>query len=365
MSTELLIFRHPDEFPEDVERLFAQGERAGISLGSAWFRTLIAAVIQPGDAVRFHVLRRDARAVAALPVIARASRIPLHRTVESLSNYYTTLYAPLLDPQVDAQGLTPLLGAIRRAESPLATLRLQPMDPQSRSYTVLLDALRLAGFLPFEFYCFGNWFLSAPQDWPSFLAGRNSKMRSNIKRMEKKLAQEGGTVEIVIDGAGHERAIEAYQEVYDASWKQAEPYPQFMPKLIAQATERGWLRLGIVWLGLKPIAAQVWIVANGKADIYKVAYDEAFKEYSPGTVLTARLMQHVLERDGVGEVDYLVGDDPYKKNWMSDRRERWGIVAYNPRTFGGALGALREGMGRLVKRVWLGLKARREKLPAP
>lgn len=365
MSTELLTFRDPDEFPEDVERLFVQGESDGISLGSDWFRVLLRAVMQPGEVVRFHVLRRDGRAVATLPLVTRASRIPWHRKVESLANYYTTLYAPLLDPQIDARDLVPLLRGIRRAEPLLTSLRLQPMDPGSRSYTVLLSALRLADFVPFEFYCFGNWFLSAPQDWPSFLAGRNSKMRSNIKRMEKKLAQEGGTVEIVVNGADRERAIAAYQRVYDASWKQSEPYPHFMPSLIAKAFERGWLRLGIVWLEAKPIAAQVWIVANGKADIYKVAYDEAFKEYSPGTVLTARLMQHVLEQDRVREVDYLVGDDPYKKNWMSDRRERWGVVAYNPYTPGGALGTLREGVGRLAKRAWRGLKPEREKPPAP
>ena len=112
-----------------------------------------------------------------------------------------------------------------------------------------------------------------------------------------------------------------------------------MATLITQASKSGWLRLGIAWLDRKPIAAQVWIVANGKADIYKVAYDEAFKDYSPGTVLTARLLQHVIERDGVHEVDYLIGDDPYKKTWMSDRRERWGVVAYNPATLAGALGA--------------------------
>jgi CelD/BcsL family acetyltransferase involved in cellulose biosynthesis len=126
-----------------------------------------------------------------------------------------------------------------------------------------------------------------------------------------------------------------------------------MAGLITRAAERGWLRLGIVWLKAEPVAAQVWIVANGKADIYKLAYDEAFKDYSPGTVLTARLMQHVIECDAVSEVDYLVGDDAYKKDWMSDRRERWGIVAYNPTTVVGAMGALREALGRLLKRVWL------------
>ncbi len=101
----------------------------------------------------------------------------------------------------------------------------------------------------------------------------------------------------------------------------------------------------------EPIAAQLWIVAHGRAEIYKLAYDENFKQYSPGTLVTAMLMQHVFEQDKVREVDYLIGDDPYKTTWMSQRRERWGIVAYNPRTLLGLLGLGLELAGRALKRL--------------
>jgi CelD/BcsL family acetyltransferase involved in cellulose biosynthesis len=111
------------------------------------------------------------------------------------------------------------------------------------------------------------------------------------------------------------------------------------------------LRLGVAWLGGKPIAAQLWIVSHGRAEIYKVAYDEGYKAYAPGTLLTALLMEHVIEVDKVAEVDYLIGDDPYKKTWMSDRRERWGVIAYNPRSLGGLAGWVREVIGRRVKSV--------------
>jgi hypothetical protein len=43
-------------------------------------------------------------------------------------------------------------------------------------------------------------------------------------------------------------------------------------------------------------------------------------------------MQHVLVEDSVSAVDYLSGDDNYKQDWMSSRRERYGIAAYNPRS---------------------------------
>ena len=61
-------------------------------------------------------------------------------------------------------------------------------------------------------------------------------------------------------------------------------------------------------------------------------------------------MQHVIDTDRVELVDYLMGDEPYKRDWMSRRNERWGIIAYNPRTPPGLLAATRHFGGKWLKR---------------
>jgi CelD/BcsL family acetyltransferase involved in cellulose biosynthesis len=120
----------------------------------------------------------------------------------------------------------------------------------------------------------------------------------------------------------------------------------------------GALRLGIIYIDGEPAAAQLWIVHNGCALIYKLAYDERFADLSVGTILSAALFQHALDVDKVAVVDYLSGDDAYKKDWMSARRERWGILALNPRSLHGALAIARHIGGRAVKRVALLLSNR-------
>ena len=115
------------------------------------------------------------------------------------------------------------------------------------------------------------------------------------------------------------------------------------------AADQGWLRLGILTLGYDVIAAQLWLVKSNKASIYKLAYVKGFEPFSPGSLLTQAMMRQAIDVDGVNEVDYLTGDDAYKRDWMSHRRERWGIVAFHLGTLRGAWLAAMHAVGRLIK----------------
>jgi CelD/BcsL family acetyltransferase involved in cellulose biosynthesis len=350
------VFRDLNELPSDALALLARHEKRNLELGSSWFRNLIDTVYTTDPFVRFYVLKHKGEAVAVVPLRVEEGRWGKH--AKSLSNYYTSLYEPALAPGLKSLELAVLVSAIRRDFRHLASFSLSPMDPASHAYQTLLGAFRLRAWLPFEYFSFGNWFLSVDTDWKGYLATRPSGLRSTIKRMSKKFTAEGGTLQVVTKASELPAAIAAYEQVYAKSWKQPEPYLGFVPGLLNTFAAKGCLRLGLAWLNGEPIAAQIWLVANGRAEIYKVAYNEAFKPYSPGTLISAMLMEYVIEQDKVREVDYLIGDDPYKKTWMSHRRERWGIVAYNPRTIAGLVGATHELMARFVKQQVNWMKAR-------
>jgi CelD/BcsL family acetyltransferase involved in cellulose biosynthesis len=350
---------HPDQLAPDVRDFMAQAEKRCPEFGVAWFSNLAATVYPGSQDLRFYVLRRQGAVLAVLPL--RAEKAGLGWTLHALGNFYTTLFEPLFAPECVAADLAPLVAAMQADFPGLRSLRLAPMDRSTASYRLIIDGMRGAGWKPYEFFSFGNWYQPVRGSWIDYLAERTGTLRNTIKRMTKKFNTDGGTLEIVAGCDDVARAVEAYETVYASSWKQAEPYSAFIPGLARTCAEQGSLRLGLAWLNGKPIAAQLWIVAHGRAEIYKVAYDESFKAYAPGTLLTALLMEHVIEVDKVAEVDYLIGDDPYKKTWMSHRRERWGVVAYNPRSLGGLVGWALEALGRRVKSV----KARFASTAAP
>ena len=117
------------------------------------------------------------------------------------------------------------------------------------------------------------------------------------------------------------------------------------------AAARGWLRLALARIDDRPVAAQIWLVAGACAYIYKLAYDQSLPRLGAGTLLTARLMRHVLDVDRITEVDYLAGDEPYKREWMNRRRERRGLVGFDPRAPAGVVQAARHFGGRALRRV--------------
>jgi hypothetical protein len=242
-------------------------------------------------------------------------------------------------------------------------IRFDAMDPSHPEYAIVLAALRQVGLKVFPFFAFGNWYLPVlGRSFQQYFSGLSSQVQHTVKRREKRfLASSHGRLEVVTGGEGLEEAIQAWNRVYQSSWKVPEPYPDFMPGLIGMCARRGWLRLGLAYYDGQPIASQVWIVSHGRAAIYKLAYSESHAQHSAGTLLSAHLMRHVLEVDKVAEVDYLIGDDAYKKDWTPQRRERWGIVAYNLRSAHGVIGYGMQVLGQF-KRLWAGRYARMTKI---
>ena len=343
-ASSVEIATHPGQLSLDALALLEVAGRRNIECGPEWF-ALLAKHLFPENA-SWLVLRQHGRCRAVWPVQSG-------RPAGAMSSYYTALYAPSHSADVPFTSLVELARALRKGKLNAGVHYFSPMDPDCLEFEAMESALTQAGFVTMRYFRFVNWYLPCQGlIWSQYFADRKGALRNTVRRMGKKLMSEGGKLEVITGGDRLEAGLAAYERVYAASWKQSEPFPGFVRELMVLCAQHGWLRLGVAWLGDTAIAAQFWIVAHGRAEIFKVAYDEAYKAHTAGTLLTAALMEHVLDHDRVSEVDYLIGDDPYKKTWMSHRRERWGIAAYNPRTVSGLFGLTRHFAGQLKRRWW-------------
>jgi|APTNR8051073442_1049403.scaffolds.fasta_scaffold03595_8 hypothetical protein len=321
---------------------------ASFDTNGRWFRLLARYSLLPKERAELWVAESETGKadLAIVPVRIAASG----QSLSALSNFYTAYYEPWL-LATDVAGLTAIVHEWATTHR-YACLDFRPMDPHGFAYRQLRHSMSAAGFISFPYFCFGNWFLPVlNRSFRDYAASLPGKIRNTIKRKHSRFEAAGGRLDVVVGGPQLHEAIAAYQQVYAASWKRPEPFPEFMPALMRACAAQGWLRLGVAWLKDQPVAAQCWILYGGRASIYKLAYDEQFSAYSAGTLLTAHLMERALDHEGVEEVDYLAGDDPYKRDWMSGRRERWGLIGYNSRTVAGLAGLLSTGTRTIIKRL--------------
>ena len=355
------VYSGTEELPDSYLNLFEEAGCQSVFLGLPWFQNFIQTGMAPEDRVRIYAAAGAQGTPTGMLLMrnSSSSNSSSLRKLEALANYYSCFYAPHLAISTgkSRETLRALAHAIADEKPRWDAVEVKPLDVRSREFPELVEAFKTAGFVVQTYFAFGNWYLPVNgRSFAEYSKSLPSVLKNTLSRKRKKLEKTGrARIEIVAGGQGLDAAIDAYMKVYLSSWKQPEPYPQFVPGLIRMCAAMGALRLGIVCVDGEPAAAQFWIVQHGKALIYKLAYDERFGDLSVGTILSATLFEHALDVDKVKEVDYLSGDDAYKKDWMSERREFWGILGLNPRTPRGVLAIARHLGGRAVKRAALSL----------
>jgi len=356
---DLKTICYPDlgALPESYAALFEEGASESFFLSRPWFQNYIETVVPPGTPVNIYGVETEqgsARGALLMQHTQPRGAMLAPTIMEGLANYYSPCFAPIISSHGDFRSIVAALAeGLWRDRGSWDVVKLQPVNQASPAFAALVDAFRTVGIVVQTFFCFGNWYLEVGgRTYQEYLGGLSSVLRKNIPYNIRRLEKSGhNRIEIVTQGDEVERALGDYEKIYSASWKIKEAYPGFVRGLVKTAKESGWLRMGMIYVNNEPAASQIWIVRGGIASIYKIAYDERFAKLSVGTALTAKLMQHVMDIDKVRIVDYLSGEDEYKRVWMSHRREFWGILALNPRSIRGLMQIGRHVGGSAAKKT--------------
>lgn len=254
-----------------------------------------------------------------ISVASQADRIALlpwrksGTSIEPLANWYNFFVRPMGDSS--------LLCAIAR-KLPAGRAQFAPM-PQEDAQT-LAHAMRAAGWIALAEPCDSNHVLPVRgRTFAEYWAARPGALRETVRRKSRK-----GEVALRIVSEFTQADWNAYEAIYKLSWKPDEGSPDFLREWAKMDGAAGRLRLGIAEIAGQPVAAQFWTVEGGTAFIHKLAHDERYRKQSPGTLLTAAMFEHVIDRDRVDLVDFGTGDDPYKRDWMEAVRPRWRVRAW-------------------------------------
>lgn len=188
----------------------------------------------------------------------------------------------------------------------------------------LEHAFRRAGWVVSREACDVNHVLAVRgRSFAEYLVSRPGPLRTTLARKAKKVKCE---IITQFDSV----AWDNYDKVYSSSWKPEEGDPSLLRAFAEAEAQAGRLRLGLARSGDDVVAAQFWTVEDGTAWIHKLAHLPEAQPLSPGTSLTAALMAHVIDTDGVDWVDFGTGDDAYKRDWMELSRPRYRLTCWRP-----------------------------------
>ncbi len=347
-----------DNLPKQYSRLFGDAGEETFFLSLPWFRNLETTVLGSDEVVQIiGVERREAGSVPVGALVLKrttpSKRFLAQLTIDSLTTYYTSYFAPIVARAcADVDEITGLLARkLQATKPPWDVLNIRPVDLSLPAVSGLYTAFNELGLRTQTYFCFGNWYLKVGgRSYAEYFKDLPNVIRKNVPYYQRRIKKSSRVkIKLHRNFEDLEVAIRDYELVYNSSWRDSEAYPSFVRGLIRIAAEQGWLRMGLFYIDEEPAAAQIWIVHGGVGSIYKVCYAEKFAKSSVGSVLTAHMLENAIDIDRVEEVDYLSGDDSYKADWMSDRRERWGIMAFNPRTLWGNAGIVRHIGGKSLK----------------
>jgi CelD/BcsL family acetyltransferase involved in cellulose biosynthesis len=152
--------------------------------------------------------------------------------------------------------------------------------------------------------------------WDEYLASRTHNLRSELRRKERRLEEQGMT-----HGTAHTReqlepALDALFELHRGRWgSRASPFfsglEPFHRAFACAAFERGWVRLRVLRLDERPVAANYSLRFGDAEWSYQLGRDLRLEHASVGLIGTAIAVREAFA-EGVTAFRLGPGEQPYK-----------------------------------------------------
>ena len=355
-------FENFSELPENYRPIIEQREAMGFFHGESWLDFQLTFQWEESQLQLFAVEDGAGRPLLLVPLRSTIydGAVPFARTLASIGHTenfseLNLVFDSALDEIQRNSIVTALFSYFRTMPLPAEVVRLWPAERNGGLASMIDAALRKAGFWVQPYANSFNWYEDTRgKSWQDYLSDRSQNHRHNIRRRRRDL-EKSGSMELHLytsDNTTEEiqQGIDDYIIATVESWKSPSSLvSRGMLALMRMTGREDCLRIGILKYEGRPIAGQFWIVSAGVAHAMRISHNEDYKQLSPGVVLTAFVVEHLLDVDHVNLIDFGLGDDDYKKKWVQSRRDYDGFIAFNPGTPRGMFFGAQHIVGKRLK----------------
>ena len=173
--------------------------------------------------------------------------------------------------------------------------------------------------------------IELPESFELFLGSLRTSVRKKILYFRRRLARQGEVNIRLIETpetveAGFAVCVELHQlrrqSMGEAGSFADDRYLAFHREVSRSFAVRGWLRLLLLDLDERPVAARYEFAYRGRVFDYLPGHHPDLHRDSVGLVLLSHCVETAIER-GDSELDLLRGDEAYKFRWASGTRPLW------------------------------------------
>jgi CelD/BcsL family acetyltransferase involved in cellulose biosynthesis len=183
------------------------------------------------------------------------------------------------------------------------------------------------------------WRLALPRTWEQYLERLSKNQRKRMRREAKRMLDSGhmqvSTVERI------DELDEALRWLIDLHQQRrralGEPGCFASPRFTAfhrDATRamlaQGQLGLHLLRMGDSVLAAEYQLVGGGVVYAYQAGWDVERADLGPGNLITLATLRRAVEQ-GYTALDFLRGDEPYKRTWRAEPRPSGRTLLVPPR----------------------------------
>lgn len=305
-----------DEWDELADRT-----NASLFLRPGWFAAWFGAF---GRGRLEVIAARNGQRLVGLAALER--RGPALR---SLWNWHTPFWAPLAEDVEVLRELTRVMVGHARP-----WLSLGFVDSGTAEFEACRDA---ASFCRTRVYTLEHSpYVALQGSWADYEGRLSAKRRRNLRRLWRRLEEQGRVVFEVRDGR-HDLAqlLEEGFRVEASGWKgergtaiaSAPHTRQFYEQVAAWASRRGSLRLAFLRLDGRAVAFDFAVEDGGAHSLLKTGFDSAWRSFAPGVLLRERMIEHCFGR-GLETYEFLGDATDWKLEWFDATRELVALEAF-------------------------------------
>jgi CelD/BcsL family acetyltransferase involved in cellulose biosynthesis len=201
---------------------------------------------------------------------------------------------------------------------------------------------------------------NAAESWETYYQRLSKKQRLDVDRRRRRLMEAGNVTFVPISDVGEQSNVIYWildqkrrwllRTSRQNDWLDTAEYRDFLVAVAAKAQQADGVTVSVLKLDERIIAASIQRMSGSRVEIFLPAFDPSYRNFAPNLILYEHLFKWCFDQRL--EVDFRIGDEPYKEYWGIRKSKATSYEhAVSPR--GAGFVVLKEGHRR-----WLQIKAR-------